>query len=156
MLAGDGIDEGLADVGVDAGLKRLDHRGVDAERDVGDRLDELDCGRQHGRLVGERYAGIHIEHVRTGGDLGERIGLHPAEVARAHLLCEHLAARRIDAFADHDERTVEADDCLARRGADDGVGHDAVRRVALPPVGAVDWRAGGSRLTEVTASASSP
>jgi hypothetical protein len=64
--------------------------------------------------------------VGAGLDLGPCIGFDPAEIARRHLGGEDLAAGRIDAFADDDERPVEADHDFLGRGADDGVGHGAV------------------------------
>jgi hypothetical protein len=61
--------------------------------------------------------------VSTGFDLGARIGLDAAEVARRHFGGEDLASGRIDAFADDDEGTFEADDDFPGGGTDDGVGH---------------------------------
>jgi hypothetical protein len=48
--------------------------------------------------------------VRAGGDLGEGVGLDPAEVAVLHLLGEQLPSGRVDAFADDDEAVAAADD----------------------------------------------
>ena len=89
---------------------------------VGQRLHELDRLRQDRRLVGERDAGVDVEHVRAGLDLGDRVALDPREVTGLHLLGEELATGRVDALADDHERLVVADDDLAGRGADDGVG----------------------------------
>ena len=52
------------------------------------------------------------------------VALDAAEVAGAHLLGQQLATGRVDALADDDERPIEADDDLAGRRAEDGVGHD--------------------------------
>jgi hypothetical protein len=65
----------------------------------------------------------------ASGDLSEGIGGHPIKVALFHLGSEQLAACRVDALADHDERTIEADDDFPRCGADDGLGHDDVDSV---------------------------
>ena len=112
------VDERLALVDGEPGLERLDDRRVDRQRHVGERLDELDGLGQDRRLVGQRDAGVDVEHVRAGLDLGERVALDPAEVAGLHLLGQQLAAGRVDALADDDERPVEADDDLARRRVD--------------------------------------
>ncbi len=82
-----------------------------------------DGSGQHRRLVGQRDAGIDVEHVRAGFDLGDRIGFDPAEVAVLHLLGQQLAPGRIDSFADHHEGAFEADHHLPCRRADNGVGH---------------------------------
>ena len=66
------------------------------------------CGEDRG-LVGERNAGIDVEHMRTSLDLGERIGLDAAVITARHFCREHLAPGRIDALADDDERSIEAD-----------------------------------------------
>src|SRR6185295_5982870 len=108
-----------------------------------------------------------------GLDLGQHVALDTAEVAGLHLLGEGLAPGRIDALADDHERPVEADDDLARRGTEEGVGHDGeVSAVvaggsagppAMPPdgFGSAGWclvysasRRSDSALT--TASRSSP
>ena len=85
------------------------------ERHVGDRLDELDRLAQDRGLVGERNPGVDVEHLRTGLDLGDRVGDHRLEVAALHLLGQLLAAGRVDALADDHERPVEADHDLLRR-----------------------------------------
>ena len=123
LLAGHRVDERLALVGGEPRLERLDDRRVDRQRHIGERLHELDRLRQDRGLVGERDAGVDVEHVRAGLDLGQRVALDPAEVAGLHLLGEQLPAGRVDALADDHERPVEADDDLARGRADDGVGH---------------------------------
>ena len=70
---------------------------------------------EEGRLVGEWDTGIDVEHVSTGGHLGEGVGLNPGEVAVLHLLGEELPSGRIDALADHDEGAIESDHDLFRR-----------------------------------------
>ena len=125
LLAGHRVEQRLALVDGEAGLERLDDRGVDRQRQVGQALDELDGPGQDRRLVGERDPGVDVEHVGAGLDLGEDVALDPAEVAGLHLLGQELAPGRVDPLADDDERPVEADDDLAGGGADDGVGHVA-------------------------------
>ena len=75
------------------------------------------------RLVGERNAGVDVEHLRPRLDLGQRLGDDAAVVARRHFGREHLAAGRIDALADHHEAALEADDDFLGGGGDDGFGH---------------------------------
>ena len=81
VLARHRVDEGLALVDREAGLERLDDRGVDRQRHVGERLHQPHRPGQDGGLVGERDAGVDVEHVGPGLDLGERIALDAAEVA---------------------------------------------------------------------------
>ena len=52
VLGGDGVDQRPALVGREPGLERLDDRGVDADRQVGERLDQPDrLGQQLGSSV---------------------------------------------------------------------------------------------------------
>ena len=83
----------------------------------------IDCtswtgAREDRRFVGERYAGVDVEHVRAGLDLRARIGFDAAEVAGRHFRGQNLAPGRIDALADDDEGPVEADHDLLRCGTD--------------------------------------
>ena len=139
------LTQRLALVDGEPGLERLDDRRIDRQRQVGQGLDELDRLGQDRRLVGQRDAGVDVEHVGAGLDLGEGVALDAAEVAGLHLLGEELAAGRVDPLADDHERPVEADDDLARRGAEDGVGHvGEVSAVvaggsAGPPATPPDW-----------------
>ncbi len=130
VLAGHRIDQRLALVDPESGFERRDDRGIDRQRHVGDRLHELHGAREYCRLVGERYAGVDIQHVRAGLHLRPRIRFDAAEVARGHLGGEDLTARRIDALADDYEGPIEADDDLLRGGTDDRIGHDAVLLIA--------------------------
>ena len=125
LLAGDRVDQRLALVDREPGLERLDDRGVDRERQVGQRLDQLDGVGQDRGLVGERDAGVDVEHVGAGRDLGEDVALDPAEVAGLHLLGQRLATGRVDALADDDERAIEAEHDLAGGGAQDRLGHES-------------------------------
>ena len=90
------------------------------------RLHELHGSRQQGRLVGQRDAGVDVEHVGAGLDLGHGIGLDAAEVAAHHLLGQQLATGRVDPLADHHERPVEADDDLPGGRAQDRLGHSVL------------------------------
>jgi len=123
LLAGDGVEQRLALVDGESRLEGGDDGGIDGKRHVGQRLHELDRLGQDLRLVRQRDAGIDIEHVGAGLDLGQRIGLDAAVVAGRHLGGQQLAARRIDALPDEHEGTLEADDDLLGRRGDDGVGH---------------------------------
>ena len=123
VLAGHAVEQGLALVDGEARLERLDDRRIDRQREVGQRLDELDRVGQDRRLVRQRDARVDVEHVCAGLDLGDRVPLDAREVAGLHLLHEDLAAGRVDALADDHERLVVPDDDGAGRGADDGPGH---------------------------------
>ena len=65
------------------GLERLDHRRVDAERHVGQALDERDRLPHQLDLVGERVADVHVEHVGAACDLLRDVDLDPRQVAAA-------------------------------------------------------------------------
>ena len=114
VLAGDRVHERLALVDREAGLERLDDRGVDADRHVGGLGDRAQHGRQQLGLVDERDAGVDVEHVGAGLHLGEGVDGHGRQVAAAQLLGERLAPGRVDALADDAERLVVADDDGAR------------------------------------------
>ena len=151
VLARDGVDERLALVDGETGLERLDDRGVDAERYVGDRLDELDRLAQDARLVCERNAGVDVEHLRAGLDLRDRVGDDGLEIAVLHLLGKLLAAGRVDALADDHERAIEADHDLLRRRGKHGLCHAALLFSARaneplePLVGVLELERGGGR-----------
>ena len=121
VLAGDRVDERLALVRGEPGLERLDHRRVDAERDVGQPLHERDRLRHQLDLVGERVADVHVEHVGAALDLLRDVDLELREVARLELGLERLAARRVDPLADHAERLLRTDDDGLRPRLDDGI-----------------------------------
>ena len=61
----------------EAGLERLDHRRVDAERQVGEALHERDRLAHQPDLVGERVADVHVEHVGAARDLLGDVDLDP-------------------------------------------------------------------------------
>ena len=125
LLAGHRVEQWLALVDGKPCLERLDDRRVDRQRQVGQALDELDGLGQDRRLVGQRDPGVDVEHLGAGLDLREDVAFDAAEVARLHLFGQELAAGRVDPLADDHERSVEADDDLARVGAENGVGHVA-------------------------------
>ena len=128
LLPGDRVDERLALVHGEARLQRLHDRRVDGERQVGQALDQPDGMGQHGRLVGQRDAGVDVEHVGPGRHLGDHVTLDAAEVAGLHLLGQQLAAGGVDPLADDHERLVVADDDLAGGRADDRARHAASPR----------------------------
>ncbi len=97
---------------------------------------------QDRRLVGQRNAGVDVQHVGAGLDLGDGVALDGREVAGGHLRGELLAAGRVDPLADDAERLVEADDDLLLVGGDDGVGHLG-RLPGAAEVRRVDARAAG-------------
>ncbi len=77
---GNGVHERLALVRGQAGLERLDDRRIDADRKVGQLLDERDRPPNQVDLVGKRVAGVHVQHVRAGHLLGH-VDLELGEVA---------------------------------------------------------------------------
>ena len=146
FLTGHGVDQGLALIDLQALLQGLDDRGVDRNRHVDQRLHQLDRVGQDPRLVGQRDAGIDVEHGGAGGNLGQGVGLDRAVVAGGHFSGELLAAGRVDALADHAERLIEADDDFLLVRTDQCVGHDPpvplpaaksrgpIRQPANPPI----------------------
>ena len=75
------------------------------------------------RLVGERNAGVDVEHLGARLDLRDRVGDDAAVVTGRHLGGEQLAPRRIDALADHHEAALEADDDFLLVRGEKRVGH---------------------------------
>ncbi len=130
LLAGHRIDQRLSLIGGEAGFERLDDRGIDRERNVDRLLHQLDAFGEDPGLVGERNAGIDVEHLRPGLDLGQRLGDDPAVIARRHLGREQLAPGRIDPLADHDEAALKADDDFLGGGGDEGFGHGTPKGTA--------------------------
>ena len=119
VLGGDRVDQGTALVDREAGLERLDDRGVDADREVGQLLDHLDrLGQQLG-LVGERHAHVDVEDVGAALDLRLDVALDRREVAVAQLLLEDAAPGGVDPLADEGEARVVPDDHLAGGRAQD-------------------------------------
>ena len=121
VLARDRVDERLALVGAEPRLERLDHRRVDAQRDVGEPLHERDRTAHQLHLVGERVADVDVEHVGAAGDLLRDVGLDAREVAVLQLRLELLASRGVDALADHAERVLPADHDRLRCRVEDGL-----------------------------------
>ena len=103
------------------GLERLDHRRVDAERQVGQALHERDRLRHQLDLVGERVADVDVEHVGAALDLLRDVDLELREVAGLQLRLERLAPGRVDPLADHAERLLRPDDDGPRPRLDDGI-----------------------------------
>ena len=121
VLAGDGVDERLALVRAEPGFERLDHRRVDAERQIGQALDERDRRAHQLDLVGERIADVDVEHVGAAGNLLRDVQLDAGQVAVLQLCLKLLAARRVDALADHAERALGADDDGLGRRLENGL-----------------------------------
>ena len=96
-----------------------------ARGDVGDRLHQFDGLAEQRRFVGQRNAGVDVEHVGPGLDLGYGVGLDPAEVSVLHLFGQQLAACGVDAFADHHEGPIKPDYHFFGGGTDDGFSHGA-------------------------------
>ena len=61
--------------------------------------------------------------MRTGLDLRQRVGDNAAVVAGHHFGGHDFAARGVDTLADDDEGAVKANNDLAGRRTDDGIGH---------------------------------
>ena len=74
LFAGDRIDQRLALVDREPRLERLDDRGVDRQGNVDGLLHQLDAFGEDARLVGERNAGVDVEHLRARLDLSQRVG----------------------------------------------------------------------------------
>ena len=125
LFARDGIDQRLALVDREPRLERLDDRRVDRQGNVDGLLHQLDAFGEDARLVGERNAGVDVEHLRARLDLRERVGDDARIVALRHFRRQQLAPRRIDPLADHHEAAFEADDDFLFGGGDDGFGHGA-------------------------------
>ena len=121
LLAGDGVHERLALVDGEAGLERLDHGGVDADRQVGVLLDEHDRAREEVGLVGERHAHVDVQDVRAPGHLVLDVLDDLGQVAGAQRLGERFAAGGVDPLADDAKRLVGPDDDLSRPRPENGV-----------------------------------
>lgn len=124
FLARHRVHQRLALVDGQSGFECRNDRRIDAQRHIGDRLHQLDRLRQDARLIGQRNAGVDIEHMGAGRDLRMHVGHHPAEIAGRHLCGQNLAAGRVDALADDDEGPLEADDDFPGGGTDNGICHD--------------------------------
>ena len=109
VLGGDRVDQGAALVDRQARLEGLDHRGVDADRQVDGVLDGGEHRLEQLGLVDQRDAGVDVEHVGAGLGLGQRVGGHGGEVAVAQFLGEDLAPGGVDALADDAEGLLGAD-----------------------------------------------
>ena len=123
VLAGHGINQGPAFISLQPRFQGRDDGTVDGQRRIRDRLHKADGGGQNSRLVRHGDAGIDIQHVGAGGDLGQRIGLDPGKIARRHFRRQQLAPGRVDALANDHEGAVEADRNLPVGRTDDGFGH---------------------------------
>ena len=118
FFAGHRVDQRLALVDGEPALQCGDDRGVDREGGVGDRLHDLDGCGQDGGFVGQRDAGVDVQHMGAGRQLGVGILDHAREVAGGHFCRQFFASGRVDAFADDDKRAVGADADLFGVGTD--------------------------------------
>ena len=109
VLGGDRVDQRATLVHRQAGLERLDDGRVDADRQVGQALDELDRLLEQLGLIGQRHAHVDVEHHRAALDLRLDVALDRGQVTGAQLLLEDASPGRVDAFADDAERLVVAD-----------------------------------------------
>ena len=82
VLTGHRVHQRLALVRGQARLQRGHDGGVDGQRQVGQRLHELDGLGQDRGLVRQRDAGVHVEHVRARRHLRVRVGDDGGEVPR--------------------------------------------------------------------------
>ena len=73
------LTSGLPLIDREARFERLDDRGVDRQRHVDRLLHQLDAFGEDARLVGERDAGVDVEHLRARLDLRHRVGDDAAE-----------------------------------------------------------------------------
>ena len=89
-------------------------------------MDELDGFREDCRFVCQWNAGINIQHVRTGGNLGQGISLYSTKVSCSHFSSEDFPTSRVDPFADDDERPLEADDDFLGVRTDYSIGHGLI------------------------------
>ena len=105
-LARDGVDERLSPVDREPCIERLDDRGVDADRQVGVLLHELDRACQEGGLVRQRHTHVHVEHVGAARDLILDVLDDLREITRPQGGGERLAPGGVDPLADDAERLV--------------------------------------------------
>jgi len=69
ILSGDGVEQCFALIDLQPGLKGGDDGGINLERYVCERLDELDGLGENFGFVCKRDSCVYVEHVGTGGDL---------------------------------------------------------------------------------------
>ena len=130
LLAGHGVQQGTPFGCFEPRLQCAGHGTVYAKRHLDKALHQLDHllhQRRFGLVgIGVRVvddARVHIEHLCAARDLLDRILLHGREVARLKFGGENLAPGRIDAFADHAEGFIEADDNGLGLRLEDGTCH---------------------------------
>ena len=130
LFAGDRVQQRTAFAGLQTGLERGGHRAVDAERHVDEALHQLDDLGHQWRFglvrVGVRvidHARVDIEHRGPGLDLGDGIGFDGRKIAGLKFGCELFAPGGVDAFTNHAERLIKADDGGFGFALDDSAGH---------------------------------
>src|SRR5579862_6430953 len=129
VLAGEGVDERLPVVCRQPRLERLDHGGVDAERQLAQPLHERDRARHQPDLVRERIADVHVQDVRAACNLLRHVDLELREVPGLQLRLEAFATGRVDPLADDAERLLRTDRDRPRPGLDDGIHSSPFLRV---------------------------
>ena len=143
FFAGNRVQQRATFCGLETGFERAGHGAVDAQRAVGDALDDLDQLRhQHrldkvvvgiarilGHLAGKHCAGIDVENCRAGLDLRDRVSGDTGEITTLQFFVEDLAAGRVDAFADDAERLIKSDDDFACGRGNDGAGHYSLQLI---------------------------
>ena len=111
----DGVDDGLAVVGAEGTLQRLEIGGVQLEGLADHALQRLDHLLQHGGLVHLGRAHVDIQKLRARLRLGDGLLQHIVHVVLPQGLLEALFAGGIDALTHHGD-AVNGD--ALHRGAD--------------------------------------
>ena len=112
LFAGNGIDQGLTLVDGKAGFQGRDNGGVDGQGHIRDRLHQFHSLRQDRRFVSQWDAGIYVQHVGAGFNLGDGVSLHAAVITLFHLVSQDFATGGIDPLADDHEGPVKPDNDL--------------------------------------------
>lgn len=126
FLSVDGIDEGFALIDLQGGREGGRVGGVDAEGYIGDGHDLFDHAREEGDLIHAGHAGVDIQNLRAGPDLGKGVTADGLEVARLKGIEDLFAAGGVDAFADDDGGRAAGDGDgfgFGGEGGGDGCGH---------------------------------
>ena len=101
FLAVGGVDDGFAVVHPQAVFQRLHVGGIQLQGQAGDALQRLDHLRHQGRLVHAGRAHVHVQHLRPGFHLTDRLFQNVVHIAFPQSLLEALFAGGVDALAHH-------------------------------------------------------
>ena len=112
VVAAAGIFERCSELVEPALMAKADRKVSDKAIIATVKGDLHDLGKN---IVGAGYAGIDVQHRRSGLDLGDGILFHRCEVSCLELCRQDLAPGGVDPLADDDERLVGADDDLLAR-----------------------------------------